>query len=181
MQAPAPATLTLMALLPLLAWRAYARFRRMVGRQRLSRIRPWITLMIFPVLLVLLTYAGRTHVDRLWWLAAGLVFGAGLGVYGLRLTHFEPTRQGLFYTPNVHLGIALSLLFVVRIAYRLIEVYALKTVASPELADFVRSPLTLAAFGLLAGYYICYAVGLMRWRYRVQAAKRLREASAKRD
>ncbi len=179
MQTPTPSTLALLLLVPLLAWRAYSRFRRMVGRQRLSRVRPWITLALFPVLLLLLIYAAQSHVERLGWLAAGLLLGACLAVYGLRLTRFEPTPQGLFYTPNAHLGIALSLLFVVRILYRLVEVYALKTVASPALSDFVQSPLTLAAFGLLAGYYMAYAVGLVRWRQRVLRAKRARESAAR--
>lgn len=43
---------------------------------------------------------------------------AALGVYGLRLTRFERTPTGLFYTPNAHLGIALSLLLVLRLGYR---------------------------------------------------------------
>jgi len=47
-------------------------------------------------------------------LVAGAGFGAALGLYGLRLTKFEQTAQGLFYTPSAHLGIALSLLFVGR-------------------------------------------------------------------
>jgi hypothetical protein len=40
-----------------------------------------------------------------------------------------------------------------------------------------RSPLTLAVFGLVAGYYISYAIGLARWRFRVLRAKREREAA----
>ena len=60
--------------------------------------------------------------DRLAWMGAGLAAGALLGVFGLRRTTFEPTPQGLYYTPNAHLGIALSLLFIARIAYRLVEV-----------------------------------------------------------
>jgi hypothetical protein len=35
---------------------------------------------------------------------------------------------------------------------------------------------TLAVFGLLAGYYIAYAIGLVRWRLRILSAKRQREA-----
>src|SRR5512140_801540 len=114
MQAPTPTGIALLVLLPLLAWRVYSRIRRMIGRQRLSRVRPWITLTLFPVLVALLAYAARSHVERLGWLAGGLMIGVFLAVYGLRLTRFEPTPQGLFYTPNVHLGIALSLLFVGR-------------------------------------------------------------------
>jgi len=176
MPASSPSTLTLLVLLPLITWRVYARFRRMVGRQRLSRIRPWITLVIFPVLIVLLGFAAREHLDRLCWLAGGLGLGAWLGVFGLGKTRFEPTPQGLFYTPNAHLGIALSLLFVARIVYRLVEVYVISPGMPNGIGDFARSPLTLAVFGLLAGYYISYAVGLVRWRFRVLRAKREREA-----
>ena len=34
----------------------------------------------------------------------------------------------------------------------------------------------LAVFGVLAGYYIVYAIGLVRWRSRVLRAKRERES-----
>lgn len=176
MQAPTPSTIALVVLLPLFVWRIHARFRRMVGRQRLSRVRPWITLVIFPTLVALVALASHLHPERLWWLAAGLAGGSILAVYGLRLTRFEPTPQGLFYTPNAHLGIALSLLFVARVLYRIVEVYGLRSSTSPSAADFVRSPLTLAVFGLLAGYYIAYAIGLLRWRYQVLRAKRERES-----
>jgi hypothetical protein len=176
MQAPSASTITLLVLLPLIAWRVYARFRRMVGRQRLSKIRPWVTLAIFPVLLVLLGFAAHEHLDRLWWLAGGLGLGALLGIFGLGKTRFEPTPQGLFYTPNAHLGIALSLLFVGRIAYRLFEIYTAAPTVQHDMSDFARSPLTLAVFGLLAGYYISYAIGLVRWRFRILRAKREREA-----
>jgi len=137
-----------------------------------------ITLTIFPLLVLLLGYAARSHLESLNWLAAGLLAGTLLAVYGLRMTRFEPTAQGLFYTPNAHLGIALSILFVGRILYRLIEVYVVAATTSPGDMDFVRSPLTLAVFGLLAGYYIGYAIGLARWHHRVLRVKREREARA---
>jgi hypothetical protein len=172
LQPPNSSTVVLLLLLPLLAWRVYARFRRMVGRQRLSRIRPRITLTIFPILIALLAYLSREHGDRLGWLGGGLMIGGLLAVYGLRKTVFEPTPQGLFYTPNAHLGIALSLLFVGRILYRLVELYAVEQARSRVTPDFIQSPLTLAVFGLLAGYYIAYAVGLVRWRSHVLRAKK---------
>jgi hypothetical protein len=177
MQPLSPSTVTLVVLIPLILWRVYARFRRMVGRQRLSRVRPWITLAIFPSLVLLLGLAARSHPERLWWLAGGLILGSMLGVFGLRRTRFEPTPKGLFYTPNAHLGIALSLLFVGRIIYRVAEVYLLDPSSAHGMDDFARSPLTLAVFGLLAGYYIAYAVGLVRWRFGVLRAKRRREGS----
>jgi hypothetical protein len=172
-----PSAVTLLVLVPLIVWRMYSRFRRMVGRQRLSRVRPWVTLTIFPALILFIGLATLSQPQRLLWLAAGLLAGALLGVFGLGKTHFEPTPQGLFYTPNAHLGIALSLLFVARIAYRLIEIYAIDPGVPQGMDDFARSPLTLVVFGLLAGYYVAYAVGLVRWRFRVLRAKREREAA----
>jgi hypothetical protein len=165
---PAPG-LGLLLLLPLIAWRLYARFRRLVGRQRATRVRPWITLTVFPLLIALITYLVRFG-PPLGWLAAGLFAGALLGVYGLRKTRFEPTAAGLFYTPNAHLGIALSLLFAGRIVYRMAELYLSGGAAFVD-RSFVGSALTLVIFGLLAGYYIAYAVGLVRWR---RAVLRLR-------
>jgi hypothetical protein len=173
-----PSAVTLLALLPLLAWRAYARFRRMVGRQRLSRVRPWITLTVFPLLIALLGLAAAGVPRSLAWMAAGLAAGALLGVFGLRRTTFEPTRRGLYYTPNAHLGIALSLLFIARIVYRVIDVLVIAPGDGRTPDDFLSSTLTLAVFGLLAGYYIAYAIGLVRWRWRVLRAKRARAEAA---
>jgi hypothetical protein len=140
----------------------------MVGRQRLSPARPWITLGVFSAFMILLGFAAQAHVERLWWMAAGFPAGALLAVYGLRLTRFEPTPHGLFYTPNAHLGIALSLVFLGRILYRMVEVFALGAMDHPKTASFTRSPLTLAVFGILAGYYMTYSLGLIRWRRRVE-------------
>ena len=178
MPAPTPSTIVLLALLPLVAWRIYIRFRRMIGRQRLSRVRPWITLAIFSIVLVLLAYAARAHVERLEWMAAGFAAGGLLAAYGLRLTRFEPTPEGLFYTPNAYLGIALSLLFFGRLLYRVAEVYTITSAASPTPPSFGSSSLTLAVFGLIAGYYVTYATGLMLWRNRELRAQPQREPLA---
>jgi hypothetical protein len=177
MRAPSASTFALLVLLPLLAWRVYARLRRMVGQQRLSKVRPWITLAIFPALVALLCFSALPHPERLWWLGFGCSVGSLLGIFGLNKTRFEPTEQGLFYTPNAHLGIALSVLFVARIVYRFVEVYGLEPTAPHGIEEFAQSSLTLSVFGLLAGYYISYAIGLLRWRFRVFEAKRRREAN----
>lgn len=160
MQAPSLPALGLLILVPLVAWRMYARFRRLVGRQRLSRVRPWISLTLFPLLIVLLGYGAHGSAEALAVLGGGVAVGALLARYGFSKTQFEVTPSGFFYTPHAPLGIALSVLFAGRILYRLYEVVS----AGPAAADFARSPFTLAVFGLLAGYYIAYAVGLVRWR-----------------
>jgi hypothetical protein len=169
MNAAHPSTVVLLVLIPLIAWRIYRRFRRLVGRQRFSKVRIWIRLIIYPVLLVLLCVAMHSHPDRLCWLAGAMGLGALLGAFGLKKTDFEPTPTGLFYTPHAHLGVALSLLFVGRIIYRLVEIYA-GPAAEHGMDGFGRNPLTLIVFGLLAGYNITYTIGLLRWRSRVLRA-----------
>ena len=108
-----PTTLLLPAgIAALVGWRLYSRIKRMVRRQRLSKVRPWLTVCLFPLLVGLLLLGSLSHPGAALALTAGLLVGAALGFYGLRLTKFEQTPLGLFYTPNAHLGIALSLLLV---------------------------------------------------------------------
>ncbi len=144
-------------IVPLVLWRIYVRVRRLVARQRFSKVRSWITLAVFPALVLVLAYVVLGQPDVLAWLAAGLTAGALLGLYGLKRTRFEATPQGLFYTPNARLGIAVSLLFLGKFAYRLFELYTMPLGATP-----VANGSTLAIFGVLAGYYVSYAAGLVR-------------------
>ena len=97
---------------------------------------------------------------------AGLGGGAVLGSYGLRLTRFETTADGRFYTPNPWLGIGLSALMLGRLAYRFVAVRGASQVAlmgdTTALGMLHRSPLTLAIAGLLVGYFLRYTLGLWR-------------------
>ena len=166
---PGTTLVPFLVLLPLIGWRLYRRVRSSIGRQKLSKVRPWITVSVFPLLILLIGFATHGHATSLGCIAAGLSIGAGLGVFGTRKTVFENTPQGMFYTPNAHLGIALSVVFIGRVIYRMFELYSLDTSAPSASMDFTRSPLTLAIFGLLAGYYVAYAVGLIRWRLGARA------------
>jgi hypothetical protein len=171
-------TITLLALSPLIIWRMYARIRRMIGRQRLSRIRPWVTLAVFPLLLAFLVLAVLVlHGQplRLWWLALGLAAGIALAVFGLKRTRFEATPQGLFYTPDVHLGIAISLLFAGRVVYRIVQLIIMGPPAPGQHDSFTTSPATLALIGILAGYFMGYAVGLLRWRFALLRQQQARD------
>jgi hypothetical protein len=49
--------------------------------------------------------------------------------------------------------------------------YSANPYADPAASNFAASPLTLGIFGLLAGYYVTYAIGLVRWRLSVEGAK----------
>ena len=151
------------ALIPLIAWRLYRRVRGMIGRQKSRMRRHWTAAVLFPVVAVMVALGAFVHPAALAGLAAGIVVGIALAIWGLRLTRFEHTADGYFYTPNAHIGIALSVLFLARIAWRLFEMQQLASGGgAPQ--NFVASPLTLVIFGMLVGYYTAYAVGLLRWR-----------------
>jgi len=151
----------------LVAWRVYARIRRAVGRQRLTAVRPWITVVVFPLIALLVLLTGVMDPMTGAALAAGAAVGSGLGLYGTRLTRFEATPAGLFYTPNAHLGIALSMLLVLRLGYRFVMLQMNARHLDPQSMQPGSSPLTMAIFGTLAGYYVTYAIGLLRWRAQV--------------
>ena len=156
----------------LILWRTYSRIRRMVGRQRLSGVRPWITVFVFLLLILMLGAASIARPESLLGLGGGVAIGIGLALYSLRKTRFENTAQGLFYTPSAHVGIAVSLLFVGRILYRLIQMYAYGvpgggTAPAPGQDpnfSYATTPVTMLIFGVLAGYYVAYAIGLLRWK-----------------
>jgi hypothetical protein len=160
------------AVIAFIAWRMYARIRRVIGRQHLSLRRTWVRIVLFPLIIALLVFSAVARPEVLGYLACGIAAGVGLGVLGLRLTKYEVTGQGLYYTPSAHLGIALSTLLIARIAYRF-AVYGLPgagSAAAPQ--GGTLTPLTMLLVGTLAGYYWAYGVGLLRWsaRSRVAAA-----------
>lgn len=168
---PHPTLLVYVGVGALVAWRMYTRIRRAIGRQQLSNNRPWITIVVFTLLLGLLLFSTFAHPINAVALAGGAASGAALGVLGIRLTKFEQTAAGLFYTPSAHLGIALSALFIGRMAWRFFQLNSLDGQAPPaDMNDITRSPLTLVIFATLAGYYVTYAIGLLRWRRRVTRA-----------
>lgn len=175
MAIPAPQSMLMSAgIAALIMWRVYARIRRLVGRQRYRPVRPWFTVILFPLLVLMMGLMSWHHPEKTAMLAGGVLIGAGLGFYGHKLTRFEVTPQGYFYTPNAHIGIGLSLLFIGRLVYRLASIYLLSSGGAPTPAGpaanpfgdpgFLLSGWTLLIFGTLAGYYVCYAIGLLRWR-----------------
>lgn len=161
-----PSMFASISIIALVLWRVYARIRRMIGRQQFKRRRVRVTLVVFPTVIAVLLLATLAHPLSALTLCAGAVAGTLLGIYGLHLTRFEASEVGHFYTPNAHLGIALSLLFVGRLAYRFVHLQMIGDLTSGPPLDFTRSPFTLLLFATLAGYYVSYAFGLLRWSQR---------------
>ena len=143
----------------LIAWSVYRRVRRNLGRQTLRPRRSVVSIVILSVASVLLFSAAVPDSRLLLGIGGGMLLGVLLGFFGLRLTQFEATDEGHFYTPDTRIGVALSLLFVGRLIYRLWVLRAAAT--APGQPQLFHSPLTFFIFGLLAGYYIVYHSGLL--------------------
>ncbi|MDL2358290.1 MAG: hypothetical protein QFF03_23830 [Pseudomonadota bacterium] len=162
-----PSPIVAAVLVPFVMWRVYQRIKRLMVRQRSQPWRHWIAALLFPLLIAIVGTVALAHPLALAGLAAGVAAGAALGVVGLRKTQYDTIGGAYFYTPNAHIGVLVSILFLGRLLYRGYEFYVLD-VAQPQ--DFASSPLTLIVFGILAGYYTMYAAGLLRWRKRAAAA-----------
>lgn len=151
----------------------YRRFRRNFGRQKLRTTRMWIRVVILALVCVLLLASPfRTEMSLLA-AATGILIGIGLGFYALAHTKFEVTPEARFYTPNAYIGMGVSALLIGRLIYRFTVIYpvmhgaAQQAAHNPQLhaspfAAYQRSPLTLGIYFLLAGYYICYYIGVIQ-------------------
>lgn len=149
-------------LLPLSLWQRY-RF----GKAR-RRAWPWLVRVnAWTLLLSAGVYLGVMGITSYWWTgaftyaAAGLAAGLGLGVAGLLLSRFERTPQGLFYTPNAWLILALTLVVAARIAMGFVELWRYwRGGESLSLVPIVDHASLFAVAGLLIGYYLSFTWGL---------------------
>jgi hypothetical protein len=101
-----------------------------------------MSLIFFPLLLLLFLYSSYTH---------PLAVAAELGgvLIGRRAWRLRPAPHeirehggGPLLHPNAHIGIALSLLLAARVAYRFFQMYASTAAFAQPPQDFARSPLT---------------------------------------
>jgi hypothetical protein len=155
---PTPVIAAVLA--PLALWRVYHRIRRLTVRQQSHVWRHRISLFVFPPLILVTLVGASGSPLALAGMIAGIVGGSLLGVAALGKTTFERVGQEFYFTPFAPIGIVVSLLFLVRLAYRALEFY--HSAGMPD--NFARSPLTLLVFGILAGYYMTNSYGLLRWR-----------------
>lgn len=162
-------TIALLLLTPVLVWRVYARLKARMQRQRSILSRHYTGLLVFAAMVAVPVseLAGRT--PQLAALLGGALAGVALGVYGLRVTHFETTDQGYYFTPNARLGILVAMVLVARVLYLGVDIYMNKGSGLPN-PRFTDSVLTMLCVGLTAGYFATYSAGLMRWRYRLRKA-----------
>ena len=144
----------------LILWRVYRRIRRSIGRQPVRTKRLITGIVIYSVLCVLLALGAMRHPKVIAGLGGGLLLGIPLALVGLRFTRFESAPEGRFYTSHPYIGITIAAVLVVRMFYRLTELFGSRSqFQRPPV--MMQSALTLSLFGLLAGYYIAYNAGVL--------------------
>ena len=154
---------------------AYRRLRRTFGRQVLSPKRMTVRIVLLAVVgCAVLPYAFKSTAF-LGAMVAGIAAGAALGYWGADHTRFENFRGVLNYVPHTYTGIAVSLLFLGRLAYRLVELYGHGQTPPPD-GSPIRSPFTLGVLFVLVGYYVCY-YGLVLWKSKHLKPEDMEDAS----
>jgi len=160
-----PNALAVAGFVMLFVFLMYRRFRRLFGRQPLQPARLKFRIVFLLVVGAMLLQRGGFGAQSALAVAIGLGGGVALGLLGVRLTTFETTPQGRFYTPHGGIGLLLSALLLGRLAYRFVVVWPLMhgahVAGGSPMASFQRSPLTLAIFALLVGYYVTYCIGIL--------------------
>jgi hypothetical protein len=139
----------------LLIFAVYRRLRRSFGRQRLRPVSMQVRMGLMLVIGGLLASTARLGPPYVEAIAAGLLAGIALAIWGASQTRFEREGAELYYVPHTYTGIAVSMLFVGRLAYRFVLGYG-QTSGQTTLAGTLNSPLTVGLFFVLVGYYVCY-------------------------
>jgi hypothetical protein len=150
----------------ILGWAIYRRARRSFGRQPVNVVRLRVRIGVLAVIGTLILAASALDTNLLAALSGGIACGAVLAMVGLRHTRFEATSAGRFYTPHTSIGLFVSALFIGRVLFRYLTLYGHPQVmaqVSPNPFDQYRhSPLTLAIFGVVVGYYTLFNFGVLR-------------------
>ena len=159
----------------------YRRFRRNFGQQPLRPVRMQVRIVMLLIIGCLLLPAALRSTAFLSALLAGAAAGVALALWGAARTRFLKIDQQLYYVPHTYTGVAVSLLFLGRLIYRLLQAYGATHAAGAEgpgsgsqafaPAAMVQSPLTLGLFFVLMGYYVCYYSVVLWKSKRVSAEK----------
>ena len=164
----------------------YRRFRRNFGQQRLRPIRMQVRIAVLLIvggfLLPAAFHSGAFAAAML----AGAAGGVALALWGAARTRFLKIEGQQYYVPHTYTGIAVSLLFLGRLVYRLLQVYGSAPGGGAGLnpagqafapAGMVRSPLTVGLFFVLMGYYVCY-YSVVLWKSKRISAEEIASGPA---
>jgi hypothetical protein len=154
----------------LVVWIIYRRFRRNFGQQPLRPAAMRVRIGILIIVGCLLLPAALRSSAFLLAMLGGTIIGAVLAVFGAQRTRFLRVAGQLFYVPHSYTGAVVSLLFLGRIVFRLMQVYGQMHAGQLGAMDaqnrsplgMINSPLTLGMYFVLMGYYVCYYALVLR-------------------
>ncbi|WP_067934615.1 hypothetical protein [Alicyclobacillus kakegawensis] len=157
----------------LVAFGLYRRVRRTVTFQPIQRRRMIIRSLLFVLLLVL--FVGTAAKTDLSYgvMGIGILAGLALAWVAAATTRFE-IRNGIWhYRPSGWVSGVVLLLFIGRLAYRLLELYHSEDLAAAsngqpahlQANNYTSDPWTLLAFFILFSYYAAYFAYLL-WKER---------------
>jgi hypothetical protein len=178
----------------LVVFAIYRRLRRSFGRQVLSPKRMSLRIVLLAVVGCMLLPMGLRSGQFLTAELVGAALGIGLGLWGAERTRFQMYGDRMHYVPHTYTGIAVSLLFLGRLVFRIVQAYsgaghlADAQVANAHAhaadasqafvpASMLQSPLTVGIFFVLAGYYLCY-YSLVLWKSKHLKPEDIETASA---
>jgi hypothetical protein len=152
----------------------YRRLRRTFGRQLLRPRRMVFRIALLTVVGCALMPLALRSAQFLTAELSGAVLGVALAIWGAERTRFLKYNGQLHFMPHTYTGIIVSLLFLGRLVFRLVQVYSgaghaphSGDAAEPSQAfssgSAIQSPLTVGLFFVLVGYYVCY-YSLVLWK-----------------
>ena len=114
--------------------------------------------------------------------ALGLLAGAALGLLGLAATRWEPTPQGLWFTPNRWLVLLVTLVVTARVSYGFWRAWHAWHRGAGETSwlDAFGVAQSMAAGAVVLGYYVVYFGGLRRRLTKLGEPRRVRRITSRR-
>lgn len=170
----------ILALVALLAFALYRRGRRLIGRQRYRenrvRLRVAVIAVLSAVALIPLFRQGSVA-QAFGAAAAGFVVGAAIALAALRFTQMGRDEHGVWYVPNLYLGIGLIALLVARYGYEYVVIFpklrreaaAAAQGATPHVVTV--GPMLHGVLFLVLGYYLFYYGGVLLRARRLPATE----------
>lgn len=168
----------LLALAAILAFALYRRGRRLIGRQRFDARRMFVRTVLIAAITGFALYSYAQHgrpATAYESAAAGFVIGAIIALLSLRFTRMGRDDRGLWYVPNLYLGIGLVALLVARFAYEYFVMFpeirrqAEAHGGSAPPAAFASNPLLHGILFLVLGYYLVYYAAILLRARRLEA------------
>ena len=162
--------LAIVAVVAVLALVLYRRGRRLIGHQRFHERRIIIRAVILAAVSVLLlvTYARRADPMLEYASSAGgFLVGLVIALVALRFTQMGRDEKGVWYVPNLYLGIGLIALLIARYVYEYVvffpqfkkQMLAAQTHGTAMVLP--SQPVLHGILFLVLGYYVIYYLSLL--------------------